>query len=486
MKAKRLPALFLALTLALSLAVPAFAVIATTETPHVTLPSVGGITYETWACLYQDSANTFRGSTWVMNKSHENLPDGYMGLTCDLYSDTRIYASRPMQKNVGGNYFYSRLTSEAPVDPGTVYVRGQVALYNRYTGVDEFYSTPTASAVCTSGAYAAQSVPVDETLAELALTLTADGGYPVTASGKTYGSALLSDLVGEIPELIAAVGVDGTEGYVLANELYPEMNGLAEAEAYAAYLETTEDTYRAIPLYDLNEAVIGSFHVQIPGEDEEIPAEIQKTIDELETIRAHSAPLPNSPQTELVPAVGTKGENGYIRKSDYPSAQWDIQALEGSARYEELMGTLPPYILVPLYDENGEVIGSFCLQIPGRDEEISAEIQKTINELEARKSACGSSEPPDFLYMEVVPARGTQGEDGYIRRSDFPGAHMPQRTREEVRLYSEFLSTLPAHVLIPLYDENGVVIGRFRVDVNNGSLPEEEIQRQVGRPAGFN
>lgn len=486
MKAKRLPALFLALILALSLTAPAFAVIATVETPHVTLPSVGGITYETWACLYQDSANTFRGSTWVMNKSYENLPDGYMGLTCDLYSDTRIYASRPMGQNVGGIYFYSRATSDAPVDPGTVYVRGQVALYNRYTGVNEFYSTPIASAVCTAGAYAAQSVPVEDTLAELALTLTADGGYPVTASGKTYGSALLSDLAGEIPELIAAVGIDGREGYVLANELYPEMNGLADAEAYAAYLKTTEDTYRAIPLYDLNEAVIGSFHVQIPSEDEEIPPEIQKTIDELEAARARSAPLPNYPQTELVPAVGTKGEYGYIRRSDYPSAQWDIQTLEDAARYDEFLDTLPPYILVPLYDENGEVIGRFRLQIPGKDEEISAEIQETIHELEARKREAGSSEPPDFLYMEVVPARGTQGEDGYIRRSDFPGAHMPQRTREEVRLYNEFLRTLPAYVLIPLYDENGVVIGRFRVDVNNDSLSEEEIQRQVGRPAAFN
>lgn len=384
MKKKRLPALFLALTLALSLTAPAFAAIETQS--YRSYYSVGGINYEAWTCLYQDSADVFRACTWVMNRAYTNLPDDYMGLSCEMYNaNGDIYAKEQMRHNVGGIYFYSNLTSEARVKLGPVYASGTVCLYDKYTGQHVQYRMPVASSQCTATTSDAQRAYTDDVIKELSDTLTADGGYPSSKSGKTYGSIMLSSMVGETPDLISAVGEDGQEGYVLATDLYPEMNGRGDPGAYAAQLAHTKDARSDIPLYDLDENVIGSFHIQVPSEDEEIPPEIQRT----------------------------------------------------------------------------------------------------INEIEARQAMPASSDGPHFNFdlMEVIPAKGTQGEDGYIHRSDFPGAHLRRNTMEEVRRYEEYMDTLPPYVPIPLYDENGEVIGSFHIGTGNKPVPEEEIQRQVGRPA---
>lgn len=361
MKTKRILPLLLALALSLSMAVPASAAIWTTETDHVPV-SAGGINYTTWACLYQDTANTFRGTTWVSNTTYTNLPAGYMGLSCYLCNPNGdVYGYTRMNYTVGEIYFHDCLCPSITAGPEGVYTAGEVSLYTGAGYV--WYPTPSTVVKYPIVTSAEDIDSAADPLDELALTLASDGGYPVTASGKTYGSALLADLVGESPELVAAVGVDGTRGYVLISDLRPEVNDLGDALEYMEYLESTEDTYNVIPLYDLNENVIGSFHVQLPCRDEETPPEVQQMIDRLNAERSQVAgrqsEAPAQFPQEPIPAIGTQGERGYIHLRDTPIGQWTIQTPEDAVQYTKFLDTLPDSFLIPLYDKDGNVIGRF-------------------------------------------------------------------------------------------------------------------------------
>lgn len=86
----------------------------------------------------------------------------------------------------------------------------------------------------------------DHIMAVLKNSLDSNNQYPVNQLGESYGLAVLADIVGEEPDLIAAVGVDGNDGYVRADELSAEYD-----------VEPNEEVL--IPLYDMNGVEIGSF-----------------------------------------------------------------------------------------------------------------------------------------------------------------------------------------------------------------------------------
>ncbi|MGX1829129.1 hypothetical protein ACWIE6_12790 [Paenibacillus taichungensis] len=84
--------------------------------------------------------------------------------------------------------------------------------------------------------------------------------YPKNRNGQTYGSATEATSPETEPELIEAIGVDGTEGYVLKKDLDGEQPSTPE-EAIALQNSRAADG-RDIPLYDLDgENVIGVFHI---------------------------------------------------------------------------------------------------------------------------------------------------------------------------------------------------------------------------------
>ena len=85
---------------------------------------------------------------------------------------------------------------------------------------------------------------------------TSVDGYPINANGETYGSYLDRHKYGYAPDLIAALGDDGTEGYIRREDFAPELGGsLEELRQYQAHV----DANPAIPLYDLDGNVIGTF-----------------------------------------------------------------------------------------------------------------------------------------------------------------------------------------------------------------------------------
>ncbi|MEW4425878.1 hypothetical protein AB1I68_00120 [Paenibacillus pabuli] len=84
--------------------------------------------------------------------------------------------------------------------------------------------------------------------------------FPKNRNGQTYGSAVEATSPEKEPELIEAIGVDGTEGYVLKIDLDGELPSTPE-EAIAQQNSRVDDG-RDIPLYDMDgENVIGVFHV---------------------------------------------------------------------------------------------------------------------------------------------------------------------------------------------------------------------------------
>jgi hypothetical protein len=95
--------------------------------------------------------------------------------------------------------------------------------------------------------------------------------YPRNGAGQTYGSAARALSPGEEPELVAAIGLDGTRGYVYRQDLAGEMPRSPEEALAAQRLNElrmagaapgTPVVLRTIPLYDVDgKTVIGEFRI---------------------------------------------------------------------------------------------------------------------------------------------------------------------------------------------------------------------------------
>ena len=87
-------------------------------------------------------------------------------------------------------------------------------------------------------------------------TALINGNFPKNARGETYGTALMAYVVGEMPDLQAAIGTDGQEGYVRTSDLsHPKFETPQEA---LEWQRNQPDSYY-IPLYDFQGNEIGSF-----------------------------------------------------------------------------------------------------------------------------------------------------------------------------------------------------------------------------------
>lgn len=96
--------------------------------------------------------------------------------------------------------------------------------------------------------------------------------YKVNDSGQTYGSGIYAVSFETEPDLIAAVGTDGTEGYVYAKDLHKDMPQTPEeAVAQTNKLRKSQSLKRGsnetivvdtIPLYDVDgKTIIGEFSI---------------------------------------------------------------------------------------------------------------------------------------------------------------------------------------------------------------------------------
>ena len=230
---KRLCGLVLAIATCFSLAIAASA--DTEYTGGAFNRTTGGYTYSAWSTLYV--GNGYRAGTFVQTANHQMAPAGNIKYQARLYgADGAQLTATDTLTNRTATDLVATTTRGWPTH--NAYSRGWVA-YKNASGNYESYNLLATRTVETRSD---NGIDYDT----LMKTLTANEQYPVNKNGESYGSALLSDVVGEEPDLIASIGVDGVKGYVRQDELHTEYNIPANEEF-------------PIPLYDVDGNVIGSF-----------------------------------------------------------------------------------------------------------------------------------------------------------------------------------------------------------------------------------
>lgn len=92
--------------------------------------------------------------------------------------------------------------------------------------------------------------------------------YKVNESGQTYGSEIFASSREYVPDLIWAVGIDGTEGYIKKEELYSVID-----QSYEEVVSGVNNSDALIPLYESDgKTVIGSFLISAARSVDNYPA----------------------------------------------------------------------------------------------------------------------------------------------------------------------------------------------------------------------
>lgn len=226
-KMKKLASLLLVLVMSLALAVPAFAAAreSTYETQSRHIKKEGlAYEYEAYTSIYQGiNSGACKAAVWVSEMNYKCPPARSMSaeaILCDASGDT---IQSVEDENTANEYFIFPTTNmygDGWIAKGYVWLAG--------------YGSVTLPNVSPSR----RSLQ-----ATLKAVATEDGKYPVNARGETYGSTLMAEIVGEEPDLVSAIGVDGIKGYVRSADLFAKIS----------------DSGAEIPLFDLSGNIIGCF-----------------------------------------------------------------------------------------------------------------------------------------------------------------------------------------------------------------------------------
>lgn len=201
---KRVLSLMLATVMCMALAVTANAV--EYDSSISRYYGTGNCSYTAYSALYADGGSRYRAATWVETMNGGNVAAGNMGANGRLYS-----ASGTLLKDTG--------------------------------------SLEEAKEMVNLGERAGSVLSVEQ-------TSLINGNFPKNVRGETYGTALMAEIVGEMPDLQAAIGTNDQEGYVRTSDLsHPKFETPQDA---LEWQKTQPDSYY-IPLYDFQGNEIGSF-----------------------------------------------------------------------------------------------------------------------------------------------------------------------------------------------------------------------------------
>ena len=117
------------------------------------------------------------------------------------------------------------------------------------SSISRYYGTGNCSYTVNLGERAGSVLSVEQ-------TSLINGNFPKNVRGETYGTALMAEVVGEMPDLQAAIVTNDQEGYVRTSDLsHPKFETPQDA---LEWQKTQPDSYY-IPLYDFQGNEIGSF-----------------------------------------------------------------------------------------------------------------------------------------------------------------------------------------------------------------------------------
>lgn len=228
----RIVSLFLTMVFVVgALAIPAYA----STTSATTSKTVYGTTYTYYSSLGISSYDEFMiGVDVEVNKT---VAEGYIGAKPRLYTSDGtlakttdwMYNSFSVEDEMGFTLVY------VPDEGGYYYSKGQIQFYN-----GNGYTTYTCNATPNVSGWSRTNIEVTR-----------------NKNGEIYGSEMLLEQIGVKPDLIKAVGQDGTIGYVKATEL--DNSSVNCPEAALVYVNNMPQQ-RVIPLYaEDGETILGEY-----------------------------------------------------------------------------------------------------------------------------------------------------------------------------------------------------------------------------------
>lgn len=400
---KKLMSILFVTIMAYSMTVFAFA--APYESGHVEYEA-GNKKFDVYSILYEDSTDRYRASAWAETKDSSYVPARYIGVDAWLCTPkNQVIVSTGFKYNTSAYYFQYAITPSQN-EYKMVYASGEVDLY---TGTEHDYK-PVPESPYVGG----NRRGIDYAEAGL----TPKGTFPVNELGETYGDVKAANIVGTRPDLIAAVGNGGIEGYLRMSDMRPNITCDTDIEAYYERLRTDPD----IPLYDVHGNVIGSFTI---SGSEDIAYE-GATVEEVKSAIAADI---NQPVKESIGEVRTR----LARQSVAPRSSSMVVAQSGncgkSADLEDgLFNNEFPIA------KNGMTYGT----IP--QSEITGE------------------------YPDLVSVVATNGSSGWVKLEDFePIRYLVKSgtSTEELNAYIDSIMYTNEARLIPVYDLDMNIIGEF-------------------------
>ena len=323
--------------------------------------SYGGYDYEIYTTLYYTSSY-FKSGVWMI--ADRTVPGNTMSLRAYLMdSSGYMLADSDWLTESGAMNFNFVETRQVGSSDDILYASGEFRLYSRNGSVALSGQAPE---VC----YDHGDISDVRSLRTMSKQ-----DAPVNDQGLAYGS-LLDYSLDEL-DLIAAVGTDGTPGYVLREQFSPKFFTLAAQQQYNESLLENN----LIPLYDLGGKQIGEYALGAPGE-EELDSVTQARVDAL-TLQASASDVP---PTELhVPSALNEtmqtGINARLEDGAYPTNsrgetygglfdryvvgyQPDLLAVRGDAGrdgyvYARDWDRNQTGNALPVYDLDGNVIDQF-------------------------------------------------------------------------------------------------------------------------------
>ncbi len=254
-KIKKMTAVLICISLLFIMGSSAFAL---TISPPYQTPVINGYVYTLYSVAsdrYIAGGGTIEAMAMV--NADTNVPIGYMGANARLFNSAgSLIASSGTVYNTSSTSGWI-VYSSAISTPGVYYAQNTGSFYNGsgytvYTG----YASPLQTFPSSGSSSFSKA---DKANAEKALNeILSVSEYNSNRNGETYGSALSADTIGFEPDLIAAVGTNGINGYVRPEDLSPKPSAVGEALAQVG----ENGSSRTIPLYTSDgTTVIGTFDI---------------------------------------------------------------------------------------------------------------------------------------------------------------------------------------------------------------------------------
>lgn len=384
----------------------AFAVAVPYESGHAEYEA-DGKKFNVYSILYEDSTNRYRASAWAETKDSSYVPARYIGVDAWLCTPkNQVIDSSGYKYNTSANYFQYAITP-SNYEYKMVYASGEVDLY---TGTEHIYK-PVPASPYVGGNY--------KSIDFIKAGLTAKGTFPVNECGETYGNVKAADIVGARPDLIAAVGNGGIEGYLRMSDMRPNITCDADIEAYYEKLRTDPD----IPLYDVHGNVIGSFTI---SGSEDIASE-GATVEQVKSAIAADMDSPTKETIEEVKARLDK-QSAAAKNSSTSTVVQSGGFLKDLNMEEGLINQTFPVA------KNGMTYGTM-----------------------AQSWITGE-------YPDLVSVVATNDKSGWVKLEEFePIRYLVKKgaSTEELNAYIDSVLYMNETRLIPVYDLDMNVIGEF-------------------------